>query len=188
LVVTFLFLLPEGQVLLKEFDDALSVTEVVFLKLVNLVESFLEGVISELAGNFVVLHHLVMEHGEVECQAEFDWVAWRQCDLVSFVISLESFLLNLLKKVSLCVFSDVAVIVTDHLDEECLGLALAGFLKNLGGDHVDDALAIGDELCLNALLVVSEGVSIFGVLRVLLNCGNCAAGSTFGADEVLECN
>jgi hypothetical protein len=62
------------------------------------------------------------------------------------------------------------------------------FLKNLGGDHVDDALAIGDELGLDALLVVCKGVSIFGVLGVLLNCGNRAAGGTFGADEVLECN
>ena len=118
MVVTLLFLLPEGQVLLEELDDALGVTEVVFLELVDLVESFLEGVVSELAGNLVVLHHLVMEHGEVEGQAELDRVAWGQCNLVSFVICLESFLLNLLEQVSLCVFSDVAVVVTNHLDKE----------------------------------------------------------------------
>ena len=188
LVVTILFLLPEGQVLLEEFDDALCVTEIVFLELVDLVKSFLEGVVSELAGNLVVLHHLVMENGEVEGQAELDGVAWGQYNLVSLVVRLKSFLLNLLKQVGFCIFSDVAVVVSDHLDKECLGFTLAGFLKNLGGDHVDDTLAIGNELGLNALLVVGEGVSIFGVFRILLNCGNRAAGGTFGADEVLECN
>jgi hypothetical protein len=188
LVVTILFLLPEGQVLLKELDDALGITEVVFLELVDLVESFLEGAVSELARNLVVLHHLVMEHGKVEGQAELDGVAWGQGNLVSLVVGLKGFLLNLLKQVSLCVFSNVAVVVTDHLDEECLRLTIARFVKNLGGDHVDDALAIGDELGLDALLVIAEGIGIFGVLRVLLDCSNRAAGGTFGADEVLEGN
>ena len=188
MVVTILFLLPEGQVLLKELDDALGITEVVFLELVDLVEGFLEGVVSELAGNLVVLHHFIVEHREVQGQAELDGVAWGECNLVGLFVGVEGLLLDLFEQISLCVFGNVAVIVADHLNEECLGLTLALFLKNLGGDHVDDALAIGDELGLDALLVVCEGVSIFGVLGVLLNCGNRAAGGTFGADEVLECN
>ena len=48
--VVLLFFLPQSQVLLEELDDALGVTEIVFLEFVNLVQSILESAISELAG------------------------------------------------------------------------------------------------------------------------------------------
>ena len=75
-------LLPEGEVLLEELDDALGVTEVVLLELVDLVERVLEGGVGELAGDLVVLHDLVVEDGEVEGKAELDGVAGRQGDSV----------------------------------------------------------------------------------------------------------
>ena len=76
LVSTLLLILPQGQVLLEELDDALGVTEVVLLKLVNLVESILEGLISKFASSLVVLHDFVVEDGEVKGKTELDWVAW----------------------------------------------------------------------------------------------------------------
>ena len=188
LVVTLLFLLPEGKVLLQEFDDALGVTEVVFFELVNLVECLLESLVGQLASDFVVLHHFVVEHREVEGEAELDGVARGQRDLVSLVVSLESFLLDLIEEFCLGVLGDVAVVVADHLDEESLGLTFARLSEDLGADHVDDALAVGDELGLDALLVVGECVGVLGVLGVLLNRGNGAASSTLGTDEVLEGN
>jgi len=127
-VIALLFLLPEGEVLLEELDNALGITEVVLLELVNLVESGLESEVSELAGLLVVLHDLVVEHGEVEGEAELDGVAWGQGDLIGLVVSFKSFLLNFFHKVALCVLSDVAVVVTDHLDEESLGLAVCAIL------------------------------------------------------------
>ena len=42
--------LPEGQVLLEELNDALGVAEVILFELVNLVESILEGLVGEAAG------------------------------------------------------------------------------------------------------------------------------------------
>ena len=61
-VFTVLFFLPKGEVLLKKFDNALGITEVVFLQLVNLVESILQSLVSELAGSLVVLHDFVVEN------------------------------------------------------------------------------------------------------------------------------
>ena len=43
LLVVLFFLFPEGEVLLEEFDDALGVTEIILLKLINLLESILES-------------------------------------------------------------------------------------------------------------------------------------------------
>ena len=64
LVVIFL-LFPESQVLLEELDDALGVTEVILLELIDLVQSVLQGGVCELTGLGVVLQHLVVEDAEV---------------------------------------------------------------------------------------------------------------------------
>ena len=40
-VAVLLLVLPQGQVLLEELDDALGVAEIVFLEFIDLVESFL---------------------------------------------------------------------------------------------------------------------------------------------------
>jgi len=93
-VVALLFFFPESEVLFEELDDALGITEVVLLELINLVESGLESEVSELAGLLVVLHDLVVEHGEVEGKAELDGVAWGKRDLIGLVVSLEGLLLN----------------------------------------------------------------------------------------------
>ena len=127
-LVVVLFLLPEREVLLQQLDDALGVTEVVLLELIDLVESRLEGVIRELARLRVVLKHLVVEDGEVKSQTELDGVAGGQRDLVSLLVGLLSFCLNRLELVALGVFGNVAVVVTDHLDEEGSGLGVATFL------------------------------------------------------------
>jgi len=126
--VILVLLLPEGQVLLEELDDALGVAEVVLLQLVNLVQGALQGVVGKLAGLGVVLQHLVVEDGEVQSQTELDGVAGGQRDLVSLLVGLLSFCLNRLELVALGVFGNVAVVVTNHLDEEGSGLGVATFL------------------------------------------------------------
>merc|ERR1712029_1049445 len=169
------FLFPESEVFLEELDNALGISEVVLFELVNLVESFLESLVSEVAGGLVVLHHFVVEDGEVERQTELDWVAWREGNFVGFVVSLESLLLHFLELRVLGVFSDVTVVVTDHFHEECLGLTVAVFGKDLLLNHENDLLAVCSELGLNSFLVLSECVGELGVLRVLLDGGNGAA-------------
>ena len=88
LVLLLVFLFPESEVLLEELNDALSITEVVLLELINLVKSFLESLVSKLTSSLVVLHHLVVEDGEVERETELDWVARRKRDLVGFLVCL----------------------------------------------------------------------------------------------------
>jgi len=120
IVLAFLFFFPESEVFFQKFDDALCVTEVVFLELVNLVEGILECSVSELTGGFVVLHHFVVEYREIESKTQFDGVAWWESNLICLVVCLKSILLNLLKKTILSVLSDVAIVVTNHLNEKGL--------------------------------------------------------------------
>ena len=187
-VVIIILLFPEGEVFLEELNDGLGITEVVFFELVDLVEGLLERLVGDLASLLVVLHDLVLEHGEVKGETESDGVAGLESDAVGFVVGLEGIVLDLLEVVTLGVLSDVAVVVTDHLDEESLGLTIARFGKNLGVDNVNDTLAVSLEASLDGGLVPGEGVTELGVLGVLLDGGNSAASGSLGGDEVLESN
>ena len=95
-VTTILFLFPESQVLLKELDNWFSITEIILLKLVDLVKSILECAVGELASHLVVFHDFVVENGEVKGETELDGVAWGQGNLVCLIVSFERILLYLL--------------------------------------------------------------------------------------------
>jgi len=152
-VLTFFFLLPEGQVLLEELNDGLGITEIILLKFIDLLEGILESLVSELTGSLVVLHDFVVEDREVKSKSELNWVAWWEDDLVGFLVGLEGAFLNLIELGGLGVLGDVSVVVTDHLHEECLWLTLAGLGENLIVDHGDDLLTVLGELILNARFV-----------------------------------
>ena len=62
IVITFTFFLPQGQVLLQELDDGLSITEVVLFEVVNLLKGVLESTVSQLTCLSVVLHNFVVEY------------------------------------------------------------------------------------------------------------------------------
>ena len=125
LVIALFLFFPESQVLLEKLDNALSITEVVLLELVNFVEGLLESVVSELTSLGVVLEHFVVEDTEVKGQAELDWVAGGKVDGVGLFVSLLGLHLDLLELGILGVLGNITVVVTDHLDEESLGLILA---------------------------------------------------------------
>jgi len=187
--ITLFFLLPEGKVFLKELDDALGISELVLLELVDLVESVLEGLISELDGLLGVLHGLVVEDREVEGESELDGRASGQLDVHGFLVGLEGVLLDGVKSGALSILSHVAVVVADHLDKEALGFVVVGSLgEDVLSDHVNDFLAVLLELGLNGGLVASKGVTELGVLGVLLDRLDSATSGAFGADEVLERN
>jgi hypothetical protein len=187
-VVTGLFLLPEGQILLEELNDTLGITEVVLLELVDFVEGLLESLVGEIAGDLVILHDLIVEDREVKGKAELDGVARGERNLVGFLVGLESVLLDGLEEGICRVLSDVAVVVTDHLDEEGLGLTLAGLFKHLFRDAIDDALAVCGELGLDGFLVEGKSILVLLVLGVLLDSVDGAASGALGGDEVLEGN
>jgi hypothetical protein len=175
-VVVILLFLPESKVLLEELDDALGVTEVVFLELVDLVEGILEGLVRECDGLLGVLLGLVVEHGEVERESELDGIAGGQGDVHGLLVGLEGGVLGGVEVGSLGVLSLVAVVVANHLDEEALGLPFAGFAEDVLVDDINDTLAVLHELLLNDALVAGEGILELGVLRVLLDGLDSAAG------------
>ena len=185
-LVVVLFLLPEREVLLQQLDDALGVTEVVLLELIDLVESRLESVVCELAGLRVVLQHLVVEDGEVKSETKLDWVARWQLNGVSLFVRLSGLLLNILEELVLRVLSNVAVVIADHLDEKGLGLIGAASLEHAGVDHVDNLLAVLLELRLDLTLVCEQSTVELGVFRVLLDRRDRTARSAFRRNQVLE--
>ena len=185
-VVTLLFLLPEGEVLLEELDDALGVTEVVLLELINLVESLLEGVVSDLASLGVILEDFVVEDREVKGETKLDGVASGKVDLIGLFVGFLGLLLDILELSLLGVLGDVAVVISDHLDEESLGFVGAGLFKDAVVDHVDDLLAVSHELGLNLALVFEEVGVELRVLGVLLDGRDGAASGSLGRDKVLE--
>ena len=66
--VLLLFFLPEGEVLLEEFNDRLGVSESLLINVIDFLKSIRQGLLTKLTGLLVVVHHFVMEHGEVESQ------------------------------------------------------------------------------------------------------------------------
>jgi len=184
-VVIFLFL-PESKVFLEEFDDALGVTEVILLELVDLVEGILEGLVGKCDGFLGVLLGLVVEHREVEGEAELDGIAGRKADVHGLLVGLEGGVLGGVEVGALGVLSLVAVVVTDHLDEEALGLPVAGFAEDVLVDDINDTLAVLHELLLDDALVSGEGILELGVLGVLFDGLDGAAGGPLAGDEVLE--
>jgi len=174
-VVIFLFL-PESKVFLEEFDDALGVTEVILLELVDLVEGILEGLVSKCNSFLGVLLGLVVEDGEVEGEAELDGIAGGQGDVHGVLVGLEGSVLGGFEVSALGVLSLVTVVIANHLDEEALGLSFAGFGEDVLVDDINDTLAVLHELLLNDALVSGEGILELGVLRVLFDGLDSAAG------------
>jgi len=134
----------------------------------------------------VVLHDLVVEDREVQGEAELDGVAWGKLNLASHLVVLESLVADCCDLRVTGVLCDVAVVVADHLDEECFAFTFARLGEHLSVNHVDNLLAIVVQLAFNLLLVSSEGVAVFLVLGVRLDCGDRAASSALRANHVLE--
>ncbi len=61
LVATLFLVFPKSKVLLEELDDALGVTEVILLELVDFVKCILESLVGKFASGLVVLHNFVVE-------------------------------------------------------------------------------------------------------------------------------
>ena len=96
IVTTILFFFPKSQVLLKELDNWFGITEIILLKLINLVKSILKCTVSELASHLMVLHDFVVENGKIKGETELDGVAGGQSNLVCLIVSFERILLYLL--------------------------------------------------------------------------------------------
>jgi len=142
LVIALFLLLPESQVLLKELNDALCIAEVILLELINLIKSLLQGTVRQLTGLGVILEHLIVEDTEVQGEPELDRVASGKINGIGLLIGLLCLLFYLLELCIFRVLSDVAVVITDHLDKESLGLVGTFAIEDAIVDDIDNLLAI----------------------------------------------
>ena len=167
--VLLLLFLPEGEVLLEQLDDALGVSKGLLIDIVDFLKGIRQGLLTELAGLLVVVHHFVMEHGEVESQTKSDWVASIQTfgGLLGKLVVLQSTILDIRELISLSALGNVSIVVSNHFVEEGLGLIGGCNLHALLLHNVHDGDALIVEFTLDLLLVGRETLVellVFGIL------------------------
>jgi hypothetical protein len=184
----FFLFFPEGKVLLEKLNDGFGVSEGFFVNIVYLFQGIRQRLFTEFACLLVVVHHLVVEHREVQSKSKSDWVACIQAfgGGLGELIVLQGSILDGGELVSVGALSDVSVVVSDHLVEEGLGL-VSGSNSHAGGlDDFDDGDALVVELTFDLFLIPSESIVELLVLGVLLDGGDGSNGSSLGTNLVFE--
>ena len=124
----------------------------------------------------MVVHHLVVEDGEVESQPQADGVARLQLfggDVQGLLVEVKGAILDSLELVTLGRFSYVSVVVSYHLQEKRLALSFLRILVHALALHdVHDAHALVVQLGFDFALVGRESLCELGVLGVLFDSGN----------------
>jgi hypothetical protein len=162
----FLFL-PEREILLEELDDRLGVSEGFFINVIDLLEGIRECGFTKFTGLFMVVHHFVMEYGEVESKTKSDWVA--------SVEGLGGALGEL--------------IVLEGTTFDGLELIRSGTLSNvLILNDINDSDALFIELSFDLFLVSTKAILELDVLWILLNGTDGPDSSSLGSNLVLEAN
>jgi hypothetical protein len=138
----------------------------------------------------VVVHNFVVENGEVKSESKSDWVACVEgCGgLAGLLVVLEGTILDSVELISGSALSNVSVVVTDHLVEECLGLVGSGLTHALALNDINNRDALVVELLLDLLFVLGETFVEFGVFWVLLDRADGPNGGSLGSDLVFETN
>jgi len=138
----------------------------------------------------MVVHNFVVEDGEVKGKTKSDWVAGVQGSGASLskLIVFEGSILDSLELITLGALSNISIVVTNHLVEECFGLI--GLSNGEAGalDDLNDGNALVIEFTLNLFLVTGKGFIEFRVFWVLLNGADGSDGCSLRADLVLETN
>jgi len=134
----------------------------------------------------VVIHHLIMEHGEVQRKAQFDWVARRQLNFVGFCVSFERVLFDFFELCIFDVLGNVAVVISDHFNEKGASFSLAILGKHLLIDGANDSFAVGRQLRDDVRFVGGERGGILLVLRVLLDGSDGATRRSLRRYQVFE--
>ena len=138
----------------------------------------------------MVVHHLVVEHGEVEGKTKSNWVAGIEALRAGLgkLVILKSTILDLFQFVGIGAFGNVPIVVSNHLIEEGLGLIGGGDLHAFFFDVFDDRHALFIKFTFDLFLVTLEGFVELLVLWILLNGANSPNGGSLGSDLVLESN
>ena len=132
----------------------------------------------------MILEDFIVKHGEVQGESELNKVAGGKTDCVCGLVSLLALLLKILEDVVLGVLGQVAVKVTDHLDEENLVRIGTFSVKDMVFYHFNDLVAVSLKLGHDLSLVGLKGRVKLGVLRILLNGRDCFDCGALATDKV----
>jgi hypothetical protein len=151
-----LFFFPEGEILLKEFDDGFGISEGFLIDVINLLESIRESGFSEFTGLLVVVHNFIVEDREVKSKSKSDWVAGiqRLGRFLSMLIVFEGTIFDDIELITLGALSNVSVVISDHFVEEGFGLIGGGNTHALSLNDIYDRDALVVELLLDFLFVL----------------------------------
>ena len=72
--VLTIFFLPKAEVLLKEFNDGLGISESLLIDIIDVLKCLAQSLLTEFACFLVIAHHFVLEYGEVEGETKSNWV------------------------------------------------------------------------------------------------------------------
>jgi len=164
---------PESKVVSDELHDGGSIFVDILLKLLNVSDGLVEGLLGELASLGGVVHDFIVEDREVKGKSESDGVSGLKVsvgNLRSVGVCLEGIVSGLLMEVSDCVLGNISVVVSLHLEVEDVGLGVTLTLwDKLVVEDLENILAVGVELVLDSLLVLLEEVKVLGALGLLLS-------------------
>jgi hypothetical protein len=188
--ISLLFFLPEGEVLLEKLDDGLGISEGLLINVVDLFKGVGQSFLTKFAGLLVVVHNLVMEHGEVKSKTKSDWVASIQTLGLSLgeLIVFEGSIFNCFDLVLLGALGNVPIVITNHFVKESLGLVSGGNLHALTLNNLDDGHALVVKLTFDLLLVLGETVVELRVFWVLLDSADGSNSGSLRSNLVLKSN
>ena len=83
-----------------------------------------------------------MEDREVESKAKFNLGTGWQRDSTGFCVSFAGFLRHFAKRDVLAILCHVAIVVSNHFNEEALSLAFAGLTEDVILNQIDDMRAV----------------------------------------------
>ena len=126
--VLLLFFFPEGEILLKEFNDGFGISESFLINIVDFLEGIRQSSFSKFASLLMVVHNFVMEDREVKGKTKSDWVAGVKGLRGSLgqLIVLKSTGLDSFDFIGIGALGNVSVVISHHLVEESFGLIGGG--------------------------------------------------------------
>mmetsp|Transcript_30500 Transcript_30500/g.85404 ORF Transcript_30500/g.85404 Transcript_30500/m.85404 type:complete len:208 (-) Transcript_30500:264-887(-) len=157
---------PQREVVPQELHDQRAVLVRVFPESVQLRDGLVEGVLGQVARPLRGVEDLVVEHGEVQGQAQANRVRRRQLvqrDRLGLLVGHQGLLGSLFPVVAGLELGQVAVVVPLHLQVEDLALPALGVGDEVRVQQGQDAVADVAQLLLDHRTVGLDPLGVVGV-------------------------
>jgi len=186
--ILLFFLFPEWEIFFEQFDDWFGISESFLVNIINLLEGILKSLFSKFTGLLVLVHDFVVEHWEVKSKTKSDWVAsieWSRWIMSKFVM-FKSASFDFFELIFWCTFSNISVVVTDHLIEESFGFISLCNSHAWWLDGVYNTHAFIVELTFDFFLINCETIIELLILWVLFNSTDGSNGCSLWSNLIFE--